>query len=293
MADVRTPWGAWPSLADALGRGGRSYEPAATAGEVQGGSLTNFYRLDESDPYHLEVAELDGVIVQTGQPCELRRGLRCPCQPESALGARPSCESCGGLGFLYPAEHREPEIRILISGRNESATPEVAGFWQKGRVQLTFPSRIIPSYGDLILPQNTPHVVQERIQHRRRAIDPRTLAAAQEDRLFTPPPQTLADDRLLYPDVEAVEAIAWTLADQTVRMGTLGVDFDLVGNRIRWRPNRGPEAGAMVSIRYRAPAAYLVQGDVAPRTENGARLPYRCSGIALDRLGTPDLRDQP
>lgn len=285
----RDDWGSFRSLADVLGRGGPA-SPLLDPRVAPGATLANALRLDETDPYHLEVAELDGVIDQAGHPCELRRAVTCPCQRGDTVLPGTGCEDCRGLGWVYPETLREGPIRILVSGRNESAQPEPAGSHSEGRVSLTFPSRITPGFGDLVLPENTVHLVHETRVHAARAVNPYTLPSSLESTLFQPPEVRPAEDRLLYPDIEAIEALLWKNDQGDLVLGREGLDYELQQDRIRWRPGRGPRAGTSYSVRYRAPAAYIVQGEVAPRTEGGSRLPYRCSGLKLERLGRPDVR---
>jgi hypothetical protein len=70
------------------------------------------------------------------------------------------------------------------------------------------------------------------------------------------------------------------------------LDFSLgPRNEWRWVEGRGPAPGKGWTVRYRAPAAYMVDG-AAPffRQENNEDVPYRVTASRLDRMDPDDLR---
>ena len=97
-------------------------------------------------------------------------------------------------------------------------------------------------------------------------------------------------ERLLYPDVIKVETLYWLDEHGQLKLGQAGRDYTRSGQVITFRPDHGPAPGRAFSVRYQAPAAYVVSpGEPVFRTGE-VGFPYRCDAQRLDRWGSPDLR---
>jgi len=256
---------------------------------------------------HVDADELDDLVHDHGQGAEWRPAVRCPCARLETRLASSACKACRGLGYYYPANKREPII-VLLSSRQPKREDLAAGRVVRGDVQATFPVGIRPAPGDMVLPDEETHTVSEVIYRRHQQIRPagfddrRVLPAAtlpavtsRKDVPELQPVQAEPDgDRLIYGDGVVIESI-WYFPrgrnhSEPVE-ARAGSDYDLVGNEIRWRPGQGPEPGEGYTVRYQAPAAYIVEYDPALyRQEAGTRYPFRCAMHRLDKWGERDLR---
>lgn len=231
---------------------------------------------------HVNQDELEDVILEHGQGAELRRAVRCPCARPETGQPSVSCLGCRGLGYFYPESMREPVV-VLLHSRNPKREDQAAGSRVRGDAQATFTLGVIPAAGDLVLPEAEVHTVHQLLQRAYNPVRPETLRDRLDDGV-TLPDLGPAEDRLVYPSVAMIEAVAWKPSTGVPVVGREGTDFDLTdGNRITWRPGRGPEGGASFSVRYRAPAVYVVEYDPsAYRAEAGTRYPYKATVHRLD-----------
>ncbi len=236
----------------------------------------------------LDPAEFEGLIYARGVGCLYRKAIRCPCLRVETRQARAGCPVCGGLGFAYPVELEEPIVALVLN-RSPRRSQLPVGQEVVGTCTITFPVGIIPSQGDMVIPDGEEHAVQQVLRRSIAQVDPQTVRDRQTAPDQRAPVVAPVTERLLYPDVTTIETMYW-LDGERLRQGIVGRDFVRRGNLIEWRPECGPEPGKAFTVRYRAPAAYVVSpGEPVSRTgEIG--FPYRCDGQRLDRWGTPDLR---
>jgi len=169
-----------------------------------------------------------------------------------------------------------------------------AGAIVTGTVVVTFPLPVVPATGDMLLPDGEQHVVTQVLQRASQPVDNRLI----RDRGLVgderPPKLLPAEDRLLYPEVLAVEYLASIGPDGELLHLRPGHDWRLDGDRIAWQRGRGPGAGETYTVRYRAPAAYLLNaGEPVARAGAAGTLPYRAQGHRLDRWSDPDQGDAP
>lgn len=236
----------------------------------------------------LDPEEFDALIEARGVACLLRRSIRCPCLRIESRQARVGCPVCGGLGYAYPLELEQP-IVALVLGRNARRRQEPVGQAVSGTCKITFQRGILPAQGDMILPDGEEHAVQQVLRRAQAQVDPQVVRNRQTAPDQLAPLIQATTERLLYPDVTAIETVYW-LDDEKLRACVQGADYVRRGNAIEFRADRGPPAGKAFSIRYRAPGAYVIApGEPVTRTgEEG--FPYQCEGQRLDRWGAGDLR---
>lgn len=238
---------------------------------------------------HLSAAELDLAIVTHGSSGELRRHVHCPCLRIDTRSAAIDCEHCRGTGRLYPPAMRQPLI-VLDLQRNATLKLVAAGRVPSGTVQLTFPSGVVPGDGDMWLPDEEVHVVEEVLY---REGSSRVTDAILRDRRISPdqvkPALGARRERLLYPTPCCVEHVAY-VDDEGKLIQANGAEYHVDGEGYwTWRVG-GPSPGRAWSVRYRAPAAYLVHTS-APvyRVEADEPMPHRVIAQRLDRLSHQDL----
>lgn len=238
---------------------------------------------------HIEPEELEALIEMRGVACEYRKSVPCPCARIETLAPRVGCAHCGGLGYLYPQELRR-DVTVLLTQRSPRKMSKESGEGTTGTAQALFPLGILPSEGDMLLPENEFHVVQQLLRRSQQQIDNREIRERSTVPDQAPPKMHPATDRLLYPDVTEIEDVYW-ISPQDVLCHASAADYDRDANVLTWRPGRGPEAGGGYSVRYRAPAAYMLNPGVPVyRAENGQTYPYRAQAHRLDKWGRPDLR---
>jgi hypothetical protein len=250
--------------------------------------------------FHFNPAEIDGLIRVHGSDAEYRKGSVCPCSRiETGMGAV-GCDVCRGLSWVYP-QKRRGWCRFLDSSRTASAKWEPSGFVTSGTLSVTFPSGLVPAAGDMLLPCGEIHVVHEQFHRGVQQVNQGELRArARADGNNAVPRRLTARvERLLYDNV-VLESIYWIEIingkDELVE-GRENVDFRLVsegahkGTRIDWVGARGPGQGKGYSVRYQAPAAYLVKQSVPVfRRENNTELPWKAVLGKLSDLAESDLR---
>lgn len=252
-------------------------------------ALETEFRGEDFPEVRFDPEEFEGLLHARGVGCLLRKAIRCPCQRIETRQARVGCPSCAGTGFAYPVELEEP-IVALVLGRSPRRSQLPVGQEVVGTCTITFPMGVIPSQGDMVLPDGEEHAVQQVLRRSVAQVDPQVVrdrATAPDHRAPVLAPTT---ERLLYPDVTRIEHLYWMDDDQRLHAGEEGRDFTRRANLIEFRPGRGPSPGKAFTVRYRAPAAYVVSpGEPVSRTGEG-NFPYRCDGQRLDRWGTSDLR---
>lgn len=241
---------------------------------------------------HFDADEFSDLVVDHGVGAELRRSQVCPCVREETLGARASCPLCAGLRWIHPESGREP-VTVLLGSQQLQRAALQGGTLLTGTVQVTFPVGIVPGEGDLLLPDGEVHVVHETLW---RAAQP-VAAARMRSRVTAsdqvPQQPSQRRERLLYPDVTEIEAV-WFWDDEGSQplQAFENADWLHQGGRIVWLGDRGPAAGQAYTVRYHAPAAYLLfPGEPVYRQEAGTTMPYKAIANRLDRWGTPSLRD--
>lgn len=235
----------------------------------------------------LDAEAFDDLVLARGVGCSYRRAVRCPCARIETGGARSGCPSCRGLGLAYPAGMEAPIVAI-ITGRSPRRSRLAGGEMVTGTCTVTFPSGIVPAQGDMLLPDGEVHSVTEILRRQMAQVDPVVVRgrATAPDQLA--PLVRATTERLRYPGVVTVEAVAW-IDNGALRLGRAGVDFTVDGNAIQFVGDAGPAAGGAFSVRYLAPGAYVIAPaePVARTGEPG--FPYRAEAQRLDQLGSPDL----
>jgi hypothetical protein len=152
---------------------------------------------------------------------------------------------------------------------------------------------MIPAMGDMVLPCGDVHVVQETLfRDGSRRVTDSLLRDARRAPDHLPAPQRPRLERLLYPGVTCVEMVSYLNEAGDLVLATesqYALDSD---SRWTWRDGFGPAPGAAWTVRYRAPAAYVVYTS-APMFRHeggGSPMPYRVQAQRLDRASAEDLR---
>jgi len=245
---------------------------------------------------HFNPREIDGLIGLHGNHSEYRKGVICPCNRiETGQGAA-GCPQCRGLSWVHPKELRG-RCMFLDASRSNRGKANPAGWTLSGTLQVTLPSALVPAVGDILLPCGEVHIVHEQFHRGVQQMSQLELRrrARQDGNNAVPRRLGMRVERLLYDRVIKVEAVYWLDGDRLV-MARENSDYKLVsegegkGTRIDWLGIRGPKQGDGYSIRYQAPAAYIVN-ETAPmfRHENNRSLPWRAG---LDRLADLAEGDQ-
>lgn len=243
--------------------------------------------------FHINPQELDDLVVAHGIGCELRRGVRCPCFRIETGGSRSGCSHCKGLRFTYPMDLRDPDMIALVLNRDPRRTFKQAGEVVTGVAHITFPIGTIPAQGDILLPMKEVFIVHESLTHLQNEVSLQSSQLRPTTPDQQPPKAGPRRDTLIYEDAE-VEWLHWIRAeDDKLIRARPKTDFTIKGREIRWKNNRGPDPGQGFSVRYRAPAAYMIApGEPVARYEAENGYPYRCQGMRLDILQSDgqDLR---
>lgn len=242
-----------------------------------------------------EPTRLNRLIEERGLLVEWRRGVPCPCARPDTRAPREGCPHCKGLGRYYPADQRARST-VLMTSRRPDGKPWAVGDLVTGAVSFTFPepgdgSGTIPRDGDLIFPIREDGSAFERHDVAQLMVRAQNqVERANLDDWVTIgnpaiPKQTPQPEMLRYQSGIELEWLGWEIREGAVTRiaeGREGVDFDLVGNEIRWKDGRGPEAGYSYSVRYTAPAAYMVLSSTF-RGIGSTVLPRSAMGIRLDQ----------
>lgn len=245
------------------------------------------------DGVHLDPAEFDVILAEHGTSGEWRRAIVCPCFRPDTGTARIDCPHCGGRRYTYPEHLREPMI-VLDTQRRTTFKRIAAGELADGTVHLTFPSHVIPSTGDMWLPDGEEHVVTETfVRDGTRRVERAHLLPS---RTYVPDHRPVEGggarvERLLYERPCCVEAVTWEVGAE-LRYGTAGFDFTVdADGSWRWAAGRGPEPGHAWTVRYRAPAAYMLGTEGASyRTEGDSAMPRLVTARRLDKVVSNDIR---
>ena len=189
-----------------------------------------------------------------------------------------------------PQQLREAMV-WLDSQRAATFTRAAAGEMRAGTIQITFPSGVIPTTGDMIRPDSERHVVEELlwVQGSSRVTDASLRPRVSADQV----PQARGvrkRERMLYAPSECeIEHVAYHHEGQLVsaRPNHYQVDED---GRWTWHAGLGPQPGEAWSVRYLAPAAYVITDTMpAYRAEADEPMPHRATAIRFDRVKPEDL----
>jgi|GEM_PF-2998034 hypothetical protein len=250
-------------------------------------SLGNFARLPLDPELYDELIETEGIEVT------VRRAVPCPCVRIETLRSRVRCPHCNGLRWTYPRE-LELELVALVLNRSPKRVLQAPGEIVTGTVTCTFTREYIPGAGDLVLPQRERHVVTQTLihkenQHRLAALRQQERARAVPQELLPKP--DVPGDRLLYSNPLSIDYVAFIDGGRLV-LGRDGVHWRLVDGCLEWTDLAGLQPGDAYSVRYTAPAAYMLNpGEPVARAGVDGFLPYRCQGMRLDRWSSVDLLD--
>lgn len=234
-------------------------------------------------PLHVNPRELDELIFLHGSSGELRRAMLCPCVRVETRQANAACQVCRGLGHVYPAELRCPMV-FLDHSRSAQVKRQGPGALDDGTISITLPCGHVPGEGDMLLPDGEVSVVHEVFHRDLAQVSLQTLA----DRILLPDQQTRRlrprPAALLYPTVTRLESVAWKRGEQLI-LAKPGIDYRLVAGTIEWLDGESPEGGEGFTVRYLAPAAYIVRGQ-APlfRHEANAAVPWQAQAKRLDKI---------
>jgi len=257
---------------------------------------------DESR-YLFDLSGLDRFIAERGVFFEWRRGITCPCARVETHEPRGTCLVCKGIGTAYPPRRVERTVAMMTS-RAPTTEERAAGVVITGRVTMSFPTEApIPRLNDLVFPQEildpcitpetataedwTPfelHVVEEQLTRAYQPVGAITANATIDAPYQAPPVPPVAPEVLRYDDPVSIDEIVWIEGDQLV-MGRGGyrIHTDEKGRTaIRWAPQAGPAAGQVYTVRYTAPAAYVIIESQFRGTGN-KRLPRKIDAIRLDQ----------
>lgn len=246
---------------------------------------------DQFPILQLDEDELNDVIETHGQCCVVRPMLPCPCRRGEMATPDIRCTSCNGTGRLYPVALEEPAMVLLLSRTPRGEAKPVASV-DMADAQATFTLPTQPGDGDMVLPDGEVHVVTQQI---RRTVTEVTHELLEEEPEAGLPglaviPPTPAKELLIYSGAE-IGAVYWYDRPNKRAVAAHEGEYDLVGREFRWRDGFGPPPGVHYSIRYRAPAAYIVKLDPALyRQDGGARVPFRCAVMRLDKYAVRDSR---
>lgn len=239
---------------------------------------------------HMSALELDTMIVLHGNSGEFRRCMICPCVRRDIPNGDVGCPDCHGLGRQYPIHLREP-LYVLDVQRSATAKLMAAGKLAQGTIQITFPSGVIPAFGDMWLPDQEEHVVTEVLflDGSRRTVDA-DLRPFRVSSDSIKQADVGRKERLLYPNPCCIEDVAYKADDGTTLHAT-PMQYHVDGDgRWTWRIG-GPAPGEAWVVRYRAPATYVIgTADPMYRSEADQRMPHRVTAQRLDVASHEDLR---
>lgn len=258
---------------------------------MAGGFQTDSTILYKNGAIDLDAAGFSEAIVRDGNSGEIWRGLPCPCvRPDSRI-PRLDCSICKGVGYAYPLSMREPTM-YLDTSRSGSNKVGQAGLVVSGSITLSIaPCRPLTS-GDLIRPDDEVHVVTERMWHGNAPTNtPHDLMRAMRiDRQVPLAQRAGRPPRLLYPAVgeDCIDAVVYIRDDELVEASASDYRV-LEGGYFAWLGDAGPPPGLSWSVRYQAPATYMVQGTMPMyRQQGGGQLPWRVVAQRYDRVSQND-----
>ena len=143
----------------------------------------------------------------------------------------------------------------------------------------------------MILPEGEVHAIHETLWRNDQPVRPSRMRARVRASDEQPVNQRPRRERLLYPDVLEVESVwYWDAESERAVQAVQGHDYAPPREGIiPWFEGRGPDAGQAYTVRYLAPAAYmLMPAEPVYRNEAGEEYPYMAIGQRLDRWGSPD-----
>lgn len=240
--------------------------------------------------FHISVEDLDNHIIEHGVGAELRQAMPCPCVRIESRQTRAVCPHCAGQRWIFP-EHMRKSVIVLIISRSPMRKMREAAEMVTGTSQMTFTSDIRPGPGDMVLPDDDLHVVTQDLFRAVQQVNPGLVRHRSTTPDQLPPAGTVAPERLLYPDVVEVQELVWLGDDGQLCFGRQG-DYQRVGNTITWTDGHGPAPGRAYTVRYTAPAAYMLfPGEPMIRGEGPRYYPIRCEAQRLDRWQEPGSKD--
>lgn len=247
--------------------------------------------------FHFDPRELDNLIRATGSRGELRKGVLCPCARPETHSARGSCPSCKGVGWLYPDGLRCAGY-MTMQDRTISIETSSAGVLTDGEVVATSLSIMSPERGDMWVPCGEVHTIHQTLWRKQQQVDGNDLRARlrDQDRSNNGVVSKPRLERILYANstnhICHYEIDDPATNDKRVVEAVVGRDFFVIGQDVRWVQGVGPAAGRAYTLRYEAPAMYVVARKVPRfRSEGGQNLPQRCVMSQLDKLQDRDLRE--
>lgn len=213
-------------------------------------------------PFHFVAGEYDELLAQHGTLAIWRKAMFCACYDRRSGRVELDCPSCDrGVGVVW----RDPEvIKVLLPGRARHEAYDMAGAWERGIVNITFPSRIVPGHYDRVdLLVGKIMVNNER--HERGEVD---RAGRSTERVRQIPVQ-----------IEKVEAFVGGASQEFDSGFSLGLDGSII-----WAA--GPPDGSRYTVRYEARPAFVVWGPQS-RDEFGNKMPYKVKAQRLDFFAGP------
>ncbi len=243
--------------------------------------------------FHINPQELNDLVEMHGVGAELRQSVLCPCQRVETGMARGVCPHCKGLTWTYPEAQREP-VMVLLSGRKPTIKNEASGWVREGSQSATWPLGYHPKRGDIVLPDCEEHIVDQIIHRASHQVSSKTLRDRETSFGMQSIPAKSQVDRILYDDAR-IESVYWISPysggpKEKLVEAKEGRDFRMSGDRIIWLGDTGPRPGDGYSVRYSAPAAYVVLlTEPVFRSEGGVPFPYRSDVERLDSYALKDL----
>lgn len=242
-------------------------------------------------PFHFDPVQFDAEITAHGQRGQIRHGQICPCRRVETESPRGNCPSCSGVGWIYP-ESMRCETWMLLSQRSARSAMVLGGEVTTGTITAVAHSSAKPARGDVWFPCGEVHVVHQGFRRAAQQIDQTDLRAALLGQRHTNQDtiQRPRVERVLYPNA-TIETCFYEGVDGVAVEARAGVDFAVSNQVVTWTPGAGPEPGKAYTMRYTAPAAYIIDSVApAPRFEAGQAMPWRCELSRLDKVQAADLR---
>ena len=173
-----------------------------------------------------DVDKFESMIATRGKLLQWEQARFCPCYDPSSRAASENCPlGCDGFGYLFENQGTFTGTILGMTGSKQYAR---FGEWLTGDAVLTFPSELLIGDHDRI-------TVTEDIYR-------------ESDRLLRGKKDTLID---------AAPLAVLECSDET-RSYEQGIDFDLVGSTLVWKPGLGPANLATYSVLYTGRPVYVV-----------------------------------
>jgi len=217
-------------------------------------------------PFHMEPAELDGLLDAHGAPAEIRTAMRCGCWAASSGQPDPGCDRCYPFGYVWDAP---VTCRVYGPSRRGLRRYELAGTLDVGDAWFSLPTGMRPPHYSRIVLTASEITVDD------------TLTRGREDviRFSRPVAVTRAhwSQRTSAPGVTPVTRTNVPLV--------LGTDLSVSGRRVTWIAET-PPPGTRYVLQLRALAEYIVW-EPQDRNEAGVALNYKFLCKRLDFLRHP------